>query len=376
MNAARVLTKGIVGILSLLVLPMAVGFSKEKAPSLSVTADSIPNGLALRFTPASSILKSIDQYLVLRTTSPFESSAVSTDSAVWVEYYHDWYKDYFYPQDLRKTFYYQVQAYDIQKRRLAISEPPWYPWTVYEVPEPGVMLAPTAYRKVPLYDSPGGVVGRLLPVNFDITTIYFIGRIYGHNELEELTNTRNVLFTRIGTWFLQMDGKVILERESRLFPQLAVGAEGAVLLRDGKAPGISNPSFAFNFQKENSRKFTGLYAVTSKQMRQTQVSIGGIVGSSPAKLVYLTEFLPSASQPDKAIFGGLEWRVTPKFSLESEVIYALGTPENPWLLNFKMGTAAHTNFDVGYLHYRRGYEVLAHISFRYTLYPQGGKRKT
>ncbi|MEK7287961.1 MAG: hypothetical protein AAB091_05330 [Elusimicrobiota bacterium] len=373
MKAANAARRALViaGILSLLRGGPAVAIENPSREFLSISADSIPSGLSLRFPPAPALARRVDRFLVLRSTGDPNGPVVSTDTAVWLDYYHDWYKDYYYPGDLRRTFYYQVQAYDAESRLLARNDPPWYPWTVFDVPAQGLILVPTAYRKIPLYDSPTAEIGRLLPVNFDITTIYFIGRIYGHNDLNELTNTRNVLFTRVGTSFIQLDGKVILEKESRRFPQIAVGAEGAALLRDG----AQNPSFSVNFQKENSRKFTGLYAVASKQLRQAQFSLGWIAGSSPAKLIYLTELLPSAIQPDRGLFGGIRWQLTRKFSLETELIQTLGTPEKPWLLNLKLGSAVHTNFDVGYLHYRRGYEILAHFSFRYTLYPRLSKRK-
>ncbi|MBI4667648.1 MAG: hypothetical protein HY747_00435 [Elusimicrobia bacterium] len=362
---------------------LALCQTEAASSTFPVTAQSIPGGLLLRFEPDRELRRSLDHFLVLRTTENIEgiptretiSHDVSTDTAARLEYYHDWYKDYFYSSDLRRTFHYKIAAYGQNSKILAVSEPEWTSWTVKEIPTPGIMIVPSAYRKVPIYDTPTGETGKLLPMNIDITTIYFIGRIYSYNRLEELTNQRSVLFTRLGVWFLQLDGKMILEKESRFFPQLAAGAEGAYLLRDSKAPGIQNPTFAFNFQKENSRSFTGIFAVASKQIGRLQATAGWISGSSPAKLIYLTEFLPSAQQPSQGIFGGISFQVSRRFNFQAEAVRALGTTEKPMLLNIKMGSAAHTNFDVGYLRYNRGFEILGHFSFRYTLYPFRSKKK-
>src|SRR5206468_1833004 len=126
---------------------------------------------------------------------------------------HDWYKDYFQIQDVGRTMYYRAEAYDVKKNLLGISQPAWVSWRVRRPPPTGVVMTPTAYRRVPIYDSPYSGASRLLPLNIDLNAIYYIGKLYSYNKLQELTNTRSSLFTRLGIWFLQLDAKLILERE-------------------------------------------------------------------------------------------------------------------------------------------------------------------
>ncbi|MBI4369101.1 MAG: hypothetical protein HY547_02610 [Elusimicrobia bacterium] len=361
------------GVLILAVLAANIFSWAETGPALStiaVTAESIPSGVILHFEPSSEMRSRLDHFRLWRSTDASAAFELSTGTSIKLDYYHDWFKDYFQASDLHSVFCYRLRAYDNENKTLARGLPDPVSWEIKEIPAQGLMLVPSAYRKIPLYDTESYGVGRLLPINIDITTVYFIGRIYGYNNLEDLTNTRSILFTRLGVWFIQGDAKVILEKETKYFPQLAVGVEGANLLRDSKQPEIQNPTFAFNFQKENSRRFVGLFTAASKQFGPIQTTLGYVQGSTPAKMIYLTEFLPAASQPEVGVFGGLTIQATRNFSFQTEFISALKTEERPLLINLKLGSKAHTNFDIGYLSYTGGYEVLAHFSFRYTLYPQ------
>ena len=182
--------------------------------SFTITAELITSGVVLKFPVSADLKNQLDHFLVWRTTGVSGDVSPSANSlAARLDYYHDWYKDYFYAGDLRQTFYYDVGAYDNSDRVIARGAPRNLPWIVREIPTSGLMLVPTAYRRVPMYDSASASVRRILPINLDITTIYFIGRIYGYNTLEELTNSRRVLFTRLGEGFIKIDVKVILEKE-------------------------------------------------------------------------------------------------------------------------------------------------------------------
>ena len=85
-----------------------------------------------------------------------------------LNYYHDWYKDYFYAEDMGRKYYYHVEAYDSSGKLIALSEPPWVAWKVKEAPTAGIMLTPTAYRRLPLYDTAYSQASRLLPINLDL----------------------------------------------------------------------------------------------------------------------------------------------------------------------------------------------------------------
>ena len=47
-----------------------------------------------------------------------------------------------------------------------------------------------------------------------------------------------------------------------------------------------------------------------------------------------------------------------------------GAPMNPWLINFKIGYFVKLNFDIAYLKYQGGYDVLGVLQFRYNYFPQ------
>ncbi|MEK6543854.1 MAG: hypothetical protein AABZ44_05410 [Elusimicrobiota bacterium] len=330
----------------------------------------------MRFDVGPKLERDIDSFKVWRTTDAKTTAAetscvLSSAAAENLRYYHDWYKDYFTRQQQGQTFFYHVHALGPQGDVVAGSQPSWVSWRVRTPPASGTVLTPSAYRKIPLYyDSQYSSTKKLLPVNVDITTTYYIGRLYGYNKLDELTTRRRELFSRLGAWFLQLEGKAILEAEGTYLPQLAVGAEGSYMLKDTKAPGVSNPTFAFNLeQKDTSRAFHGLFLVASKDWGWLQTGVGWIEGDAPSKLIYLTEFLNNESKSDKGYFVNTRLKITRRFALSAEYLKPLQSVGAPWLLNLQLGNLLRANFDLAYLRYNRGYDILAHLNFRYTLYP-------
>jgi hypothetical protein len=235
------------------------------------------------------------------------------------------------------------------------------------------MLTPSAYRKIPIYESKISGLAHVLPINWDVDLSYYIGRLYGYNQLEELTPTRKNLFNRIGITFLQTDLKFILERERPFVPQIALGLEGASMLRDTGQPNVANPTAEFKAKKENQRIFGALFVAASKEFDRLRTTLGWMKGSSPSKLIYLTEFLPKASETDTGVFFNLAANFGRRFGLEWELLKPLDSRGSPWLINAQLGRVLHANFDLAYLHYDGGYEILAHLNFRLTVYP-GGKK--
>jgi len=60
----------------------------------------------------------------------------------------------------------------------------------------------------------------------------------------------------------------------------------------------------------------------------------------------------------------------PAYPLGVEVMKFNGSPLNPWLINFKVGYFIKLNFDIAYLKYQGGYDVLGVLQFRYNHFPQ------
>ncbi|MBI2071025.1 MAG: hypothetical protein HYT79_10555 [Elusimicrobia bacterium] len=303
------------------------------------------------------------------------AASTSTDTAHPLDYYHDWYKDYFYQADMGRTFAFKVLAFRPDNTVLAVSFPEWLFWKPMQPPPSGLMLTPAAYRRIPLYDSDASASSKLLPVNVDILASYYIGRLYSYNRLEELTSTRRSLFSRIGVMFWQVDAKVILEREGPLLPELAVGMESSMMLNNAPAPSVSAAPGVTLTTKEKNRTFNGLFLVASKNFGWFNPSLGWVQGDSPSKLIYLSEFLTRDSDAKSGYFGGVVLKLGRRFALKGELIRPVGVKAAPYLINLQVGQALHANFDLAYLAYERGYEVMAHINFRYTFYPATAGKK-
>ncbi len=352
---------------------MSLVRAASDAATFGVTAEAIPGGTVLRFNIDPRLRRQIESFYVARSSVPMMITDLSTAAYTQMPYYHDWYKDYFYRDDVGKTVYYHVEAWD-KHGVIAYSWPLWVSWKVRMQPPTGIMLTPSAYRRIPLYESDASGTEHVLPINWDVTLSYYIGRLYGYNKLEELTTTRKNLFSRIGVSFLQTDVKFILERETGQVPQIALGLEGASMLRDVGAPSVANPTAEFQIKKENQRLFGGLYVAASKEIGWIRPTVGWVRGNSMSKLIYLTEFLPKSSESDSGVFVNMSVGANSRYAFQWEYLRPLRARGAPWMINAQLGKMLHANFDLAYLHYERGYEILAHLSFRLTIYPGSGKK--
>jgi len=45
-------------------------------------------------------------------------------------------------------------------------------------------------------------------------------------------------------------------------------------------------------------------------------------------------------------------------------------PLSPYLVNLRIGSLLRLNFDISYLKFKGGYDILGMFSFRYSLYPK------
>ena len=246
----------------------------------------------------------------------------------------------------------------------------------------GVVLTPTAYRGAGRYTTPG--------MGLDINAAYYIGRLYGINSYPNSPAKTNYI-DRLGVWLLTADGKMQVQSETWLRPAMAAGVQATALLRDSPQPQISQgPSLTVKASNGSTQILSDAYLVMSKKLGPARTTVGvmqGSIGNLPANL---SEFLtPEALkyyrnganglQGDNSgtiiksqtvPFASLLFVPKPAYPLGVEVMKFNGAPMNPWLINFKIGYFVKLNFDIAYLKYQGGYDVLGVLQFRYNYFPQ------
>lgn len=237
----------------------------------------------------------------------------------------------------------------------------------------GVVLTPTAYRGAGRYASPG--------LGLDINAAYFIGRLYGKNKFENTVRKVNYI-DRIGVWLLTADGKMQVQSESTWRPAVAVGAMGAVLLRDAPQGNITTPNFSVKITDKTTRLLSDAYFVASKKIHMFRTSVGFMQGDMGNAVGALSEYLTpqslefyanrkggrvmSASVP----FASILILPKPAYPLAVEFMKFNGAHLNPILINFKLGYFLKLNFDIAYLKFDGGYDVLGTFQFRYNHFPR------
>ncbi|MFA5161210.1 MAG: hypothetical protein WC421_03105 [Elusimicrobiales bacterium] len=235
----------------------------------------------------------------------------------------------------------------------------------------GMVLMPNAYRAPAL---------NTLGVNLDINAAYYIGRLYGKNSYDWSLNKVNYI-DRLGLWVLTADAKMVAQTEDGIRPALAAGVMGTYTLRDSPQPSL-NTTVTVNVS--NTSMLSGAYLVASKRFlnKKFLASLGYMEGTQNNLLSYLSEFLtpqalalsghPGQSATSRgSCFGGLMWFPRPDRPVGFEFIIPQGAPMNPKLVNLHLGTLLHLNFEVSYLSYDGGWDLLGMFQFRYNYYPRG-----
>ncbi len=69
-------------------------------------------------------------------------------------------------------------------------------------------------------------------------------------------------------------------------------------------------------------------------------------------------------------FGGLIWLPKPTYPLSIEVIVPQGAPAGPRLINFHLGKLLKLNFEISYLTFDGGWDLLGMFHYRYTYFPK------
>lgn len=252
-------------------------------------------------------------------------------------------------------------------------------------PVSGVILTPTAYRGAGRFTTPG--------LGLDINAMYVIGRLYGKNSFSNSTNKTNYL-DRVGVWLLTADGKMQLQSEGTFRPAVAVGGQGAFLFRDSPQPNVNdpNPTVTINASQKSTQLFSDAYFVASKKFGPARVSAGFMEGSMGNIVAQFSEFLTpdglrffSNCTGDNAAgtvscqsgtvsshsmpFGSVMFLPKPQYPLSVEWIKFDGAMLHPYMVNFKVGYFLHLNFDLGFLKFDHGYDLLGLITYRYNQFP-------
>lgn len=238
----------------------------------------------------------------------------------------------------------------------------------------GVVMTPTAYRGAGRYSTPG--------MGLDINAAYYIGRLYGKNSFPLAPRKTNYI-DRLGVWLLTADGKMQVQSETDIRPAMAVGAQGTFLFRDSPQPTINSaPSVTVKVSDKNTRLLTDGYFVMSKKFGPARTSVGVLQGTMGDIVSQLSEFLtpeslrfyagrPGATVVSRTVpYASIFMLPKPEYPLGFEVMKFNGAPLNPWLINFKLGYFLKLNFDLAFLKYQGGYDVLGVLQFRYNHFPK------
>ncbi|MFH2202891.1 MAG: hypothetical protein ABIJ96_07240 [Elusimicrobiota bacterium] len=233
-----------------------------------------------------------------------------------------------------------------------------------------VVMTPTAYRGVNQSNRPG--------LGLDFNAVYFIGRLYGKNSL---TLQETNYLDRIGVWFLSVDGKMQLQSETRWRPAMSVGGRGIFTFRDAPQPALSTPGVTVNVSNDTTRALAEGYLVLTKKIFGVHSSVGFSQGSAGDRIGLISEFmtptfLPFAGHANQeaksstVLFASLLYLPTPSQPLAVEFLKPNGMVLNPILINFKIGYFLKLNFDIAYLKFDGGWDMLGMFQFRFTQFPR------
>lgn len=236
----------------------------------------------------------------------------------------------------------------------------------------GVVMTPTAYRGFGKLNEPG--------LGLDINAVYYIGRLYGKNNLEYTTDKTNYI-DRIGVWLLSADGKMQLQSEGEWRPAFAAGVQGIFQFRDSPQPTLTTPTATVKVSQKTTRALAAGYVVASKKIYGVRASAGFMQGNAGDMIGTLTEFLsPQAllfnghggqeAKSNSIPFASLMILPKPAYPLAVEIMKPNGMPLQPILINFKLGYFLKLNFDIAYLKFNGGYDVLGMFQFRTNYFPR------
>jgi len=238
----------------------------------------------------------------------------------------------------------------------------------------GVLLTPTAWRGAGRFENPG--------LALDINAAYFIGRLYGKTSYPDAPRKTNYI-DRLGLWTLTVDGKMQVQSETKWRPAVAVGGQAMLLFRDSPQPTVTAPGVSVKIDTKNTKILTDGYFVASKKLGPVRSSVGVMQGTIGNLAANMSEFLtPEAIKfylrdnsgtqvvSRTVPFASAFYLLKPDYPVGVEIMKFNGAARQPMLINFKLGRFLKLNFDLAYLRYKGGYDVLGFFQFRYNHFPK------
>ena len=240
----------------------------------------------------------------------------------------------------------------------------------------GLILTPTAYRGAGKFNTPG--------LGLDFNAAYFIGRLYGVNNYANAPSHTNYI-DRLGLWLMTVDGKMQIQSDADWRPAIAVGGQTTFLFRDSPQPSVNTPTVTVQVKAKTTQILTDAYVVASKNFHGLRTSVGIMQGNFGNLAGNMTEYLSPAAlefykqtsnftpvgfvQSNTVPFGSMFYMLKPDYPIGFEIMKFDGAYANPMLINFKLGRFLHLNFDVAYLKFDGGYDLLGLFQFRYNQFP-------
>ena len=237
----------------------------------------------------------------------------------------------------------------------------------------GLIMTPTAYRGAGRFNAPG--------LGLDFNAAYFIGRLYGKNNYPDAPAHTNYI-DRLGVWTLTVDGKMQIQSDAGWRPAVAVGGQTVFMFRDSPQPRVNTPAVTVKVNAKSTQILTDAYVVASKNFHGVRSSLGMMQGNIGDLAANLSEFLtPEALRfynhapvgtvvTSRSVpFGSVFYMIKPDYPIGFEVMKFNGAPGSPMLVDFKIGRFLKLNFDVAYLRFQGGYDLLGLFEFRYNQFP-------
>ncbi len=244
-------------------------------------------------------------------------------------------------------------------------------------PLSGVVFTPTAYRGHDQDNSPG--------LGLDINADYIIGRLYGKNSFKNSPAKTNYL-DQVGVWMLSADGKMQLQSETNIRPAVAFGTQGTLLFRDTSQPtasGAGSTNVTAQVSNNNGTQMLGdAYFVMTKKIYFVRLSAGMMFGDWGDAVAQFSNFLSPtaltfyAQDPNQTVmshtvpFVNAIFMATSNHPIELEAMQFNGAALHPMLINLKASHYLKTDFNLGFLKFSGGYDLLGTIAVRYNFWPR------
>jgi hypothetical protein len=244
-----------------------------------------------------------------------------------------------------------------------------------KVPLSGIVLMPTAYR---------GRGRNAIGLGLDFNAAYYIGRLYGKNTYDWTVEKKNYL-DRVGLWLLSADSKMQVQTEGKWRPAMAAGVQGILKFRDAAQPTLNQPSVSTKIDSKNTDSYANAYVALTKRLHPKVIVNAGYSDGDMPKVIYgLSEFLSkeainlsnnrdttnSLNVPTGMLFGGLLWLPKRDSPIGIEVMIPQGAPQSPKLFNLHLGTLLKLNFEISYLTFKGGWDLMGMFQFRYNYLPK------